>query len=56
MADPAYRIEERDLSRERMQYRVYDHFPLYPSSQQETVKAEIEKRLFTVFSDGARHV
>lgn len=50
------RIEEDSLSQDRMQFQVYNHYPLYPFPEKDSVKTELEHRLFAVFSREARHV
>ncbi|MBS6396649.1 MAG: hypothetical protein KH452_05810 [Clostridiales bacterium] len=45
----SYRIDEDKISEQNMQFAVVNRRPNYSAQEKETVKAEMEEQLFTVF-------
>lgn len=45
-----YRIDKTAITVQNMHFNIINRRPNYPKKEQETVKAEIGKQLFTVFS------
>ena len=51
MADNiSYQINKAKISKDKMQFNVIHRRPKFASKDMKTVKAEIEKQLFAVFS------
>lgn len=50
MGKTDYRTEQFTISEERMRFTVVSQRPEYSAEEKETVKADIERQLFTVFS------
>lgn len=46
----SYQIDNAKISKDKMQFNVIHRRPKFASKDKETVKAEIEKQLFAVFS------
>lgn len=46
----SYQIDKAKISKDKMQFNVIHRRPKFTSKDKETVKAEIEKQLFAVFS------
>ncbi len=49
-----YQIDRARISEQKMQFNIIHRRPKYSSEERETVRAEIEKQLFAVFSKYAR--
>lgn len=45
-----YQIDRSAISQQKMQFTVINRRPQYALQERQTVKAEIEKQLFAVFS------
>lgn len=45
----SYNVDKATISQQKMQFNIINRRPKYPTKTKETVKAEIEKQLFTVF-------
>jgi hypothetical protein len=45
-----YHTDKTIISEQKMQFNITNHRPTYPAKENETIKAEIEKQLFEVFS------
>lgn len=50
----SYQIDKDYISREKMQFTVWNRRPVYPFVEKKTVKAMIEQQLFTVFCKYAK--
>lgn len=44
-----YRTVQASISEGNMQFHIVNRYPCYSAEEKETVRAEIERQLFTVF-------